>query len=131
MRKGLMPWGRERLADGYYEKAVSEMNKAVPNRKKALWYLNCAIDMHPLFSEAIGLKSRITGHEATAADNSTIRNFVRDAVMADKASGATLPSEPPTVVPPLAPTVGQSLFVPFGPSPRPSMARPPHRPRSR
>jgi type IV pilus assembly protein PilQ len=117
MRRGLMPWGRERLADGYYEKAVAEMNKPTPDQKKALWYLNCALDMHPLFSEAIALKSKITGHEATAADNSSIRNFVRDAIMADKASGATLPSDPPEVVPPLAPTVGQSMLVPFAPSP--------------
>jgi type IV pilus assembly protein PilQ len=112
MRRGLMPWGRERLADGYYEKAVTEMKKPRPDQKKALWYLNCAVDMHPLFSEAIALKSKITGHEATAADNSSIRSFVRDAILADNRKGAAYSSEPPTVVPPLAPTIGASMFVP-------------------
>jgi hypothetical protein len=116
MRRGLMPWGRERLADGYYEKAVSEMNKPVPDQKKALWYLSCAIDMHPLFSEAIALKSKITGHEATASDNSTIRGFVHDAIMAGK--GAAYSISPPTVVPPLLPTPGQAQVAPFAAAPR-------------
>ena len=117
MRRGLMPWGRERLADGYYQKAVGEMSNATPDRKKALWYLNCALEMHPLFSEAIALKSKITGHEATASDNSTIRSFVRDAILAETASGASYSSEPPVVVPPLAPTAGQALLLPFAASP--------------
>ncbi|HEX8911133.1 MAG TPA: secretin and TonB N-terminal domain-containing protein, partial [Humisphaera sp.] len=35
MRKGLMPWGRERLAETWYEKAQSELRKDKPDRQKA------------------------------------------------------------------------------------------------
>lgn len=91
VRQGMMPWGRERLAESAYEKAVEELAK--PNggdRKKALWHLDCATNLNPKFSEAIALKAQLTGEEVTAVDNSTIKSFVQRVVMADR----NRPAEP-------------------------------------
>lgn len=91
VRQGMMPWGRERLAESAYEKAVEELAK--PNggdRKKALWHLDCATNLNPKFSEAIALKAQLTGEEVTAVDNSTIKSFVQRVVMADR----NRPTEP-------------------------------------
>ena len=60
------------------------MSKPHPNRDAALWNLNCAINLHPLFTEAMELQAQITGKEVTASDNSSIRSFVRRQVMADQ-----------------------------------------------
>ena len=98
-RRGLMPWGRERLAESWYEAAVAEMNKPHPNRKVALWHLNCAINLNPMFTEAMELRAQITGKEVTAVDNSSIRAFVKRQVLEDKAPandtvpGAVVPIE--------------------------------------
>ena len=89
MRRGLMPWGRERLAESWYEEAVQEMNKPHPNRNAALWHLNCAINLNPLFTEAEELRAQIMGKEVTAADNSSIRKFLRREILAERASGST------------------------------------------
>ncbi len=84
VRKGMMPWGRERLAEANYEKALAEMNGATPNNQKALWYLDCATNLNPKFIEAIDLKQRVTGKEVSSVDNSSIRTFVTRAILADK-----------------------------------------------
>ena len=98
MRRGLMPWGRERLAESWYQNAVNEMNKPHPNRNNALFNLNCAIYLNPKFVEALDLRSQIQGHDAEATDNSSIRYFVRDQILAERARGATtMPSEPSAV----------------------------------
>jgi type IV pilus assembly protein PilQ len=109
VRKGLMPWGRERLAEGWYEAAKREMAKSNPNRGMAKFDLDCATNLNPKFEEAIELKEEITGHEVTQADNSSMRSFVRRAMMtdvvpstqpmhtawedADRQGPATMPSE--------------------------------------
>ncbi len=91
VRKGMMWFGRERLAESDYEYAVAEMNKPRPNLDQALWYLNCAIDLNPKFLEAIEMKEKITGKQVTDVDNSAIRSFVREQVLADMPP-ATRPS---------------------------------------
>jgi hypothetical protein len=83
VRRGLMPWGRERLAEGWYDAAKREMAKSNPNRGMAKWELDCATNLNPKFEEAIELKEEITGHEVTQADNSSMRSFVRRAIMSD------------------------------------------------
>jgi len=100
VRQGMLPWGRERMAESSYETALAEMSKANPNRQRALWHLNCATNLNPKFIEAIDLKQSITGVEVTSADNSTIRSFVRRQILADKATEApaapAVPIEPAT-----------------------------------
>jgi type IV pilus assembly protein PilQ len=85
VRQGMMPWGRERLAESSYESAVAEMKKPNPDRQRALWHLNCATNLNPKFIEAIHMKEMLTGHQVTAVDNSMIREFVAKAVLADRA----------------------------------------------
>jgi hypothetical protein len=91
VRKGMMPWGRERMAEGAYDKALAELNKPNPNNQKALWHLDCATNLNPKFIEAIDLKQKVTGREVTTVDNSSIRTFVRDMVLADRPAGAVPP----------------------------------------
>jgi hypothetical protein len=83
VRRGLMPWGRERLAEGWYEGARKEMAKSNPNRGIAKWDLDCAMNLNPKFTEAIELRQQITGRELTSVDNSGMRGFVRRAILND------------------------------------------------
>lgn len=91
VRKGMMPWGRERLAETAYDCALAELKKPHPNNQKVLWHLDCATNLNPKFSEAIDLKERISGKVVTDVDNSSIRNFVRDMVMNDREAGSAVP----------------------------------------
>ncbi len=96
VRKGMMWYGRERLAETAYENAVAEMNKPHPNVNVALWHLNCAINLNPHFLEAIDLKEKITGKVVTDVDNSAIRDFVRDQIIEDtEVPPATQPATKP------------------------------------
>lgn len=90
VRQGMMPWGRERLAESAYENAVEELAKPNPDRMKALWHLDRATNLNPKFTEAIALKAQLTGEEVTSVDNSTIKSFVQRVVMADRSR----PAEP-------------------------------------
>jgi len=85
VRKGMMVWGRERLAEMNYEIANEEMNKRHPDRKRAIWHLDAATNLNPKFLEAIKLKQDLTGKELTDSDNSSIRAFVSHAIMTDRA----------------------------------------------
>jgi len=49
----------------------------------AKWELDCATNLNPKFEEAIELKEEITGHEVTQCDNSSMRSFVRRAMLTD------------------------------------------------
>ena len=93
-RKGMMPWGRERLAEGWYEAAKKELSKPVPNRGVAKWHLDCATNLNPKFVEAIQLREQLTGVELHTADGSSIRSFVRRAVLND-----VVPATQPTTAP--------------------------------
>jgi hypothetical protein len=81
--KDMMPWGRERLADAQYQHAVHEMDKDHPDKGKAIWYLNSAIDLNPTFQEALDLKQEIEGKEIMASDNSSLYHFVSRSLLAD------------------------------------------------
>jgi type IV pilus assembly protein PilQ len=83
VRKGMMWFGRERLAETAYENAVAEMSKPAPDVNLALWHLDCATNLNPTFIEAIDLKEKITGVQVTDVDNSTIRGFIRRQIMAE------------------------------------------------
>ena len=84
-RRGMMPWGRERLAESCYDEAVKEMARSKPDRKRALWHLDCAINLNPKFLEAHRMKEELTGTMLTSSDNSSIRHFLRKQVMAERA----------------------------------------------
>jgi type IV pilus assembly protein PilQ len=88
VRRGMQWFGRERLAEANYDKAVREMNKKNPSRSKALWYLDSAINLNPSFMEAIKMKESLSGKEVTTVDNSTMHSFVKRQVMAERAAKA-------------------------------------------
>ncbi len=88
VRKGMMKYGRERLAEENYDKAVREMNKKSPSRRKALWYLDAAINLNPTFMEAIKMKESLSGKEVSAVENSTMRSFVKKQITSERASKA-------------------------------------------
>ncbi len=90
IRKGLMPWGRERLAESAYENAVKEMAKPTPNKRRALWHLDIALNLNPKFLEAIDLKEKVSGKVVTSVDHSSIRSFVRDAILDDTSGSVAL-----------------------------------------
>lgn len=94
IRKNMMPFGRERLAECEYEKALKELKKPDPDRHIVLWHLNAAIGLNPTFSEAINLKESVTGKVVTDVDNSTIRSFVKRQIMREEANPTTQPVVP-------------------------------------
>jgi type IV pilus assembly protein PilQ len=94
VRKGMMPWGRERLAEMAYECAQTELKKPNPDMEKAMWHLNSATNLNPKFSEAIKLKEQVTGQTLTMSDNSSMRSFLRRQVMADREKGLSAESLP-------------------------------------
>jgi type IV pilus assembly protein PilQ len=98
VRQGMMPWGRERMAEGCYEKAVEEKNKG--KKDSAIWWLNCAMNLNPKFTEAIDMKEELTGKVLTQADNSSIRTFLRKEMLMERPSGAApVPASVPIDVP--------------------------------
>jgi hypothetical protein len=102
MRRGLMPFGRERLAESWYEKAQEELRKEKPDRAKAMWYLNSATNMNPKFAEAIDLRVKVSGVEASASDNASSKSFVQRMILAEKGKEVRYPSDlPPATVPSL------------------------------
>ncbi len=93
VRRGMMFFGRERLAETAYQNAQRELNSASPNKNLAMWHLNVATNLNPTFLEAIELKEQISGRHVTSVDNSTMHNFVSRAILSDiGASPATQPA---------------------------------------
>lgn len=91
-RKGMMPFGRQRLSETAYENAVAELAKPNPNRDLALWYLDSAINLNPQFVEAIELKAKLSGQRVTDSDSSLIRDFVAKAIL--ESANSPLPIKP-------------------------------------
>ncbi len=83
VRRGMMPFGRERLAESWYEAALTEMDKPKPNRDHALFYLNCATNLNPTFLEAIKMQENLSGKVLTESSNSSIADFVRARILAE------------------------------------------------
>jgi type IV pilus assembly protein PilQ len=83
-RQGMMPWGRERLAESCYVGAQQELHKAKPDLCLVRFYLDCATDLNPTFLEALDLKEKVTGKQLAMSDNSSIRSFVRREMLEDR-----------------------------------------------
>jgi type IV pilus assembly protein PilQ len=101
VRRGMMPFGRERLAESCYESAVKELNKPDGKTSTALWYLDSATNLNPKFIEAIDLKEKLTGKVIRSVNNCTFRSFVREQVLNDR---------PPATQPA---ATQEALFEPF------------------
>lgn len=86
LRKGMMPFSRARLSEIAYDKARAEMQQKYPDREKAMWYLDCATCLSPAFGEAIAMKEALASKDIAAAEQSSIRYFVRRQALADMAT---------------------------------------------
>lgn len=85
LRQGMMPWGRDRLAEMAYTKAREETNLKYYNRDRAMWYLDCATNLNPSFLEALQLKEQVSGKQIMESDNSSIRHFISDVIVDEQA----------------------------------------------
>lgn len=83
VRRGMMFFGRERLAESSYDAAVTEMSKPNPNRARAIWFLNQATNLNPRFIEAVEMKQELTGIELRSVDNGIAKDFIRDLIKMD------------------------------------------------
>ena len=103
-RRGMMPWGRERMAQANYERAVRALSGEEPNTGSAKFYLNAALHLNPSFIEAIELKEQLTRRQVAEADGSSIRGFLRRAVAEDlrrAAAAVPPPAGEDDAVPPM------------------------------
>jgi len=100
LRRGLMPWGRERLSESFYDRATRELAKPNPNKSSVLFNLNAATNLNPTFVEATDLKRQVTGRVVTSIDSSATRRFVRELIKAESQQ-------------PGAPAVQQNAIIPM------------------
>jgi type IV pilus assembly protein PilQ len=119
MRKGMMWFGRERLAEGHYRQAVKDHKNG--KNGSAVWHCNMALNLNPKFIEAIDLKARIQGKEVVDSDNSSIHGFVSRAILRDRAT-ATQPAADATEGTETLPTPDASAEVTGEPSTEPAVA---------
>jgi hypothetical protein len=105
----MMPWGRQRMAEAEYEKALTEYNSPKAKNQKVLWHANAALNLNPKFSEALELKQKVSGKEMAAVDNSTVRGLVRRLILNDRVgSAAPAPTPGRTDATPAVPPVPQA-----------------------
>ncbi len=104
IRKGMMPWGRDRLAEMSYQRARTEMSQKFYDRERAMWYLDCATNLSPAFPEALAAKQQVSGELIMETDGSSIRDFVADRIREEKVSSTPVEPVAPVVTPaPAAP----------------------------
>jgi hypothetical protein len=76
------------------------MHRPDADRNVVMWHLDSATNLNPQFIEAIQLKQQVSGKQVTAADNSTIRGFVAQAILQDTAPANSSPVKPDLALPP-------------------------------
>lgn len=95
VRRGMLPYGRERLAEACYENAEAELAKPNPNLDLVRWNLDSATNLNPTFLEAINLKEKVTGKVVTSVDNSDVRSFIQREMLGESKRGTGAPDEIP------------------------------------
>jgi type IV pilus assembly protein PilQ len=81
-RKGLQPWGRDRLAQCWYEQAQNALEKG--DRNQAIMFSDWALNSNPKLIEAIKLREELTNKRLHEADESSVHDLVRDTIWADR-----------------------------------------------
>jgi len=96
--RGLMPWGRERLAQAHYRWALE--HQRLGHRGRALWDLELALSLNPRFPEADRLREQLGGAPTKEPSTSVIEGLLlrlgRESI-APQAEQSTAPSNPPPV----------------------------------
>lgn len=88
VRRGMMWFGRERLAEGWYRAALEEMARPDADKQKARWFIDAAINLNPKFIEAIELRQQLTGEERKSVDNALTRDLISRVLMPKTAPAA-------------------------------------------
>ena len=76
--RGLMPWGRERLAQAHYRWALEHHRTG--HVDKALWDLDLALSLNPRFVEADWLREELSERRTEEPENSVVRELVRQMI---------------------------------------------------
>jgi type IV pilus assembly protein PilQ len=95
--RGLMPWGRERLAQAHYRWALQHHHAG--QLGKALWDLDLALSLNPRFVEADWLREELTDVVTGEPDNSVVRDLLREMVVAELERDGDDPLEEPSEQP--------------------------------
>ena len=82
--RGLMPWGRERLAQTHYRWALEHHRAG--RLDAALWDLDLALSLNPRFIEADGLREELTQVATEEPDASIVHNLVLQLIEEELAS---------------------------------------------
>ena len=91
-RAGMLPWGRDRIAQMWYTKAMEA--KEAGNSEKAAMFADWAVNANPKFVEALQMREELTGKRMNEATTSSIHNFVRDVVAADAVNAPAPATQP-------------------------------------
>jgi type IV pilus assembly protein PilQ len=86
LRRGMMWFGRERLAESWYRAALDELAKPDANRNRAKSFVDAALTLNPKFTEALDLRQELVGKELVGVDNSLTRHIVRRLFVAPNAT---------------------------------------------
>jgi type IV pilus assembly protein PilQ len=86
-RRGLMPWGRQRLAQAHYRWALEHYRAG--RLDKARWDLEVALWLNPLFVEADRLREQLEQVPTAEPDYSIVHNIVRRLIEQELAGPAS------------------------------------------
>lgn len=95
MRKGLQPYGRNRLAQAHYRWAMEHLQEGQPDR--ALWDTRMALHLSPTLLPALRLKEQLLAERETEGGEAIVRDFIRRSLLKQRRS--TDPIEPPASMP--------------------------------
>ena len=68
MRQGLLPWSRTKLTQSHMKRALELLEEG--KEDKALWNVNLVLSMNPTATDALELRSRLTGEQIFLRDSS-------------------------------------------------------------
>lgn len=83
-RAELQPWGRDRIAHLWYNKAQEEAQKG--NTEKAIMYCDWALNTNGRLLEAIKLREQLTGKKMDEAKGSSVADLVKNVLAGDAAT---------------------------------------------
>ncbi len=81
-RKGLQPWGRDRIAQCWFDHAQTALQEG--DKAKAAMFSDWALNINPRMLEAIKMREKITNTRMHEGDSSSIHSFIHDTVWNDR-----------------------------------------------
>lgn len=114
LRRGMMWWGRERLAESWYRAALDELAKPNPNRGMARSFVDAALTLNPKFNEALDLRRDLVGKELVGVDNALTRGIVKRLFVAPD-TGAVPAGDPFSKVEPAKPEASEDTTATVNP----------------